>query len=163
MTSIDLNHVIQDVVVLLRAELSRHHVTLTLDLASELPRVLGDRIQLQQVLLNLALNAIDAMASIADRSRELRIRASRSDRDYLMIAVEDTGEGIAANDLDHVFSAFFTTKPSGMGMGLSIGRSIIEAHDGRIWATRNAGPGMTFHVALPADEAAVPPSVRPAP
>ena len=148
-TSIDLNHVIQDVVLLLRAELGRHHVTLTLDLASELPLVLGDRIQLQQVLLNLTMNAIDAMATVADRSRELVIRASQSDRDHVMIAVQDTGVGIAANNLDHVFSAFFTTKASGMGMGLSISRSIIESHGGRLWATPNPTHGATFHFAVP--------------
>ena len=150
-TSIDLNHVIQDVVGLLLAELRRHHVTLTLDLASELPLVLGDRIQLQQVLLNLAMNAIDAMATVADRSRELVIRASQSDRDHVMIAVQDTGVGIAANDLDHVFSAFFTTKPGGMGMGLSISRSIIESHGGRLWATPNPTHGTTFHFAVPVE------------
>jgi len=148
-TSIDLNHVIQDVVVLIRAELRRHHVTLTLDLASELPLVLGDRIQLQQVLLNLTMNAIDAMATVADRSRQLVIRASQSDRDHILIAVEDTGVGIAANDLDQVFSAFFTTKPGGMGMGLSISRSIVEAHGGRLWATPNRPHGAVLNVALP--------------
>jgi signal transduction histidine kinase len=126
-------------------------VTLTLDLASELPLVLGDRIQLQQVLLNLAMNAIDAMATVADRSREFVIRASQSDRDHVMIAVQDTGVGIAANDLDHVFSAFFTTKPGGMGMGLSISRSIIESHGGRLWATPNPTHGPTFQFAVPVE------------
>jgi PAS domain S-box-containing protein len=150
-TSIDLNHIIQDVVLLLRAELRRHDVTLTLDLVSELPLVLGDRIQLQQVLLNLTINAIDAMATVADRSRELVIRTSHSDRDHVMIAVQDTGVGIAANDLDHVFSAFFTTKPGGMGMGLSISRSIIESHGGRLWATPNPTHGATFHFAVPVE------------
>jgi PAS domain S-box-containing protein len=150
-TSVELNHIIQDVVGLLRAELRRHHVTLTLDLASELPLVLGDRIQLQQVLLNLTMNAIDAMATVADRSRDLVIRASQSDRDHVIIAVQDTGVGIAANDLDHVFSAFFTTKPGGMGMGLSISRSIIESHGGRLWATPNPKHGATFHFAVPVE------------
>ncbi len=97
------------------------------------------------------MDAIDAMATDADCSRELVIRASQSDRDHVMIAVQDSGAGIAANDLDHVFSAFFTTKPGGMGMGLSISRSIIESHEGRLWATPNPTHGATFHFSVPVE------------
>jgi len=150
-TSVDLNDVIHDVVSLLRAELRRQDVALILELASELPPVLGDRIQLQQVVLNLAMNAIDAMAAISDRPRELMIRSGQSDRDQVTIAVRDTGVGIAADHLGHVFSPFFTTKPGGMGMGLSISRSIIEAHRGRLWATPNAPHGATFQFSLPVE------------
>jgi PAS domain S-box-containing protein len=150
-TSVDLNGVIHDVVSLLRIELRRQDVALTLELASALPPVLGDRIQLQQVVLNLAMNAIDAMAAIADRPRELVMRSAQSDRDRVTIAVQDTGVGIAADHLGQVFSPFFTTKPGGMGMGLSISRSIIEAHGGRLWATPNAPHGATFQFSLPVE------------
>jgi signal transduction histidine kinase len=120
-----------------------------LDLASTLSPVLGDRVQLQQVLLNLMMNAIEAMASVTDRPRELIIRSEPDDDDHVRVAVQDTGIGIAANDLDHVFSAFFTTKAGGMGMGLSISRSIVEAHGGRLWATPNRPHGAILNVALP--------------
>ena len=97
----------------------------------------GDRVQLQQVLINLVMNGIEAMASVDDRPRELVIRSQPRGRDHVLVAVQDAGVGIDANKLDQLFSAFFTTKPDGMGMGLSISRSIIEAHGGRLWATPN--------------------------
>jgi PAS domain S-box-containing protein len=147
--ALDLNEVIRDVVPLVRLQLERRDVLLSLDLASGLAPVLGDRIQLQQVILNLAMNAIEAMASVADRRRKLVIRAGQPERDHVTIDVMDTGVGIAANHLDHVFDAFFTTKPGGMGMGLSISRSIVEAHGGRLWATSNPAHGITFHFSLP--------------
>ncbi len=147
---LDVNDVVRDIVSLVRAELLRHDVLLTEELSSPLPSVLGDRIQLQQVMLNLVMNAIDAMASVADRRRNLVMRSGQPDRDHVTIAVLDTGVGIAANHLDHVFDAFFTTKPGGMGMGLSISRSIIEGHGGRLWATPNPMHGTTFHFTLPA-------------
>ncbi|PYN59469.1 MAG: hypothetical protein DMD90_29265 [Candidatus Rokuibacteriota bacterium] len=120
-----------------------------LDLASKLPPVLGDRIQLQQVLLNLVMNAVEAMGTVTGRPRRLIIRSEPDDDDHVSVAVQDTGIGIAANHLDHVFSAFFTTKPGGMGMGLSISRSIIEAHGGQLWTTPNRPHGAVFHFALP--------------
>jgi PAS domain S-box-containing protein len=146
---VDLNDVVRDVVPLMRAELLHQEISLMLDLASTLSPVLGDRVQLQQVLLNLMMNAIEAMASVTDRPRELIIRSEPDDDDHVRVAVQDTGIGIAANDLDHVFSAFFTTKAGGMGMGLSISRSIVEAHGGRLWATPNRPHGAILNVALP--------------
>jgi PAS domain S-box-containing protein len=146
---LDLNDVVRDVVPLMRAELLHQEISLTLDLASTLSPVLGDRVQLQQVLLNLMMNPIEAMGSVTVRRRELVIRSEPDADDHVRVAVQDTGIGIAANHLDYLFSAFFTTKPGGMGMGLSISRSIIEAHGGRLWATPNDGPGTTFHFVLP--------------
>jgi signal transduction histidine kinase len=134
---LDVNDLVRDVVPLVRAELRRHDVAFAAELASPLPPVLGDRIQLQQVMLNLVMNAIDAMAAVADRARELVIR-SQPDGTHVEIAVHDTG-----------FDAFFTTKRGGMGMGLSISRSIVEAHSGRLWATPNDPHGAIFHVSLP--------------
>ena len=147
--AVDLNDVVRDVVPLVRAELRHQEISLMLDLASKLPPVLGDRIQLQQVLLNLVMNAVEAMGTVTGRPRRLIIRSEPDDDDHVSVAVQDTGIGIAANHLDHVFSAFFTTKPGGMGMGLSISRSIIEAHGGQLWTTPNRPHGAVFHFALP--------------
>ena len=147
--AVDLNDVVRDVVPLVRAELRHQEISLMLDLASKLPPVLGDRIQLQQVLLNLVMNAVEAMGTVTGRPRRLIIRSEPDDDDHVSVAVQDTGIGIAANHLDQVFSAFFTTKPGGMGMGLSISRSIIEAHGGRLWTTPNRPHGAVFHFALP--------------
>ena len=139
---------------LARAELRHHDVSLVLQLAPELPAVLGDRVQLQQVILNLVMNAIEAMGSVTGRSRELIIRAEPQDRDHVRVTVQDTGVGIDPNTVDKLFGAFFTTKPGGMGMGLSISRSIVEAHGGRLWATSNEAHGATFGVELPGGDAA---------
>jgi len=145
---LDVNDLVRDVVPLVRSELSRYDVAFAAELASPLPPVLGDRIQLQQVMLNLVMNAIDAMAAVADRPRELVIR-SQPDRAHVEIAVHDTGVGIDPDHLDRLFDAFFTTKRDGLGMGLSISRSIVEAHSGRLWATPNEPHGAIFHVSLP--------------
>jgi PAS domain S-box-containing protein len=154
-TPLDLNELIRGVIPLVRAELLRHDVSLGLELASAAPSVVGDRVQLQQVILNLVMNAIDAMAPVVDRPRELVIRSVQPAHDHVTIAVQDTGVGIAANQLDELFNAFFTTKPGGMGMGLSISRSIIEAHGGRVWATPNEPHGASFHFSLPVAPSAV--------
>jgi PAS domain S-box-containing protein len=146
---VDVNEVIADIVRLVRAELLRHHVDVGLELAPVLPPVLGDRVQLQQVLINLVVNAVEAMASVADRPRGLTIRSRADDADHVTVAVHDTGIGLDLGQGDQLFSAFFTTKPAGMGMGLSISRSIVEAHGGRLWATRNEPHGAIFHVSLP--------------
>jgi len=138
------------VVSLVGAELRRHHVVVTLELGAGVLMVRGDRIQLQQVILNLAMNAIDAMAAVVDRPRELRIRSGQPDGDHVTIAVQDSGVGIEPDDLDRLFNAFFSTKPGGMGMGLSISRSIVEAHGGRLSATPNAPHGACFYISLPA-------------
>ena len=148
-TPLDVNDIVRDVVALVRAEVARYEITLTLEAASSLPSVVGDRIQLQQVVLNLVMNAIEAMAPVTDRARTLLIRSERHDDDGVRVAVHDTGIGIRASDLDLVFNAFFTTKPSGMGMGLSISRSMIEAHGGRLWAAPNEPHGAIFQFSLP--------------
>jgi signal transduction histidine kinase len=130
-----------------------HQVSLRVDLASGLAPVLADRVQLQQVLINLVMNGIEAMASVDDRPRELVVRSRAHEADQILVAVQDVGVGIDSISADRLFSAFFTTKPGGMGMGLSISRSIIEAHGGRLWATPNEGPGATFQFAVPHHQA----------
>jgi signal transduction histidine kinase len=134
---------------LLRSELQRHHVAARVDLAETALHVLADPVQLQQVIINLVMNAIEAMASIEDRPREVVIRSRRS-ADEVVVTVSDAGVGIDPRTVDQLFTAFFSTKSGGMGMGLSISRSIIEAHGGRFGATANVDHGATFHFALPA-------------
>ncbi len=152
---VDVNEVVRDVVSLVSAELLRHEVTAVLELAAELPMVVGDPIQLRQVILNLAINAIEAMAPIGDRSRRLVIRSEGSAGDDVTIAVQDSGVGIGSDDLHRLFDPFFSTKPGGMGMGLSISRSIVEAHSGRLWATTSEPHGAIFHIRLPVGSAGV--------
>ena len=113
--------------------------------------MLGDRIQLQQVIINLVMNGMEAMATVTDRPRELKIRSQRKG-DAVLVAVQDSGAGIDPAHLDQLFTAFFTTKPGGMGMGLSICRSIIEGHGGKLWASRNADAGATFQITLSAHQ-----------
>ncbi len=146
---LDANDVVRDVVPLVRTEILRHGVSLRTELAAALPSVMGDRVQLQQVVLNLIVNGIEAMSSVGDRPRELVIRSRRHEGDQVLVAVQDSGIGIDPTSLDQLFDAFFTTKPSGMGMGLSIARSIVESHGGRLWAAPNADHGATFQFALP--------------
>jgi PAS domain S-box-containing protein len=148
MAQVDVNRLIEDVLVLISGEAAGQRVEVRPQLASELPPALGDRVQLQQVLINLVINGIQAMASVTDRARVLVIRTECYGDDELFVAVEDAGVGIAPENLTQLFSAFYTTKPDGMGMGLSISRSIVEAHGGRLWATCNSGPGMTFQFTL---------------
>jgi signal transduction histidine kinase len=137
------------VVRLVRRDALAHGALLRLELAPALPVVLGDRVQLQQVLINLVINAIQAMASVTDRPRDLWIRSQQRDAGHVLVAVTDSGSGIDAKSMNELFKAFYTTKPSGMGMGLSICRSIIEAHGGQVSAANNAGPGATFQFTLP--------------
>jgi C4-dicarboxylate-specific signal transduction histidine kinase len=151
MSRLDINRLIDDVLMLVRREALGHRVSLRLDRACGLPLVHGDRVQLQQVIINLVINGIQAMATVADRARTLVIRTQQHDAGAVRVAVRDAGVGVACEDLDRLFGAFYTTKPDGMGMGLSISRSIIEAHGGRIWATRNDGPGMTFQFTVTAE------------
>jgi signal transduction histidine kinase len=146
---LDVNEVIADVLGLVRAELHEHEVVVETELGAGLPPVAGDRVQLQQVLLNLILNGIEAMAGIEDRTRVLRIRSRSDGRERVLVSVEDRGMGLAPREVDHIFQPFFTTKPAGMGMGLPISRSIIEAHGGRLWATPNADTGLTVQFGLP--------------
>jgi PAS domain S-box-containing protein len=148
-----INGVITEVIALADSEVRRNRVVLKTDLAANLPPVLADRIQLQQVLLNLLLNGIDALRGVTDRPRELIVRSQPEEAAAIGVAVEDAGVGIDSQDMDRIFTAFFTTKPAGLGMGLPISRSIIEAHGGRLWATPNAGPGVTVQFTLPIGEA----------
>ena len=147
---LDLNEVIDEVIPLVRSEVAGHRVALQLALAPALPRVLGDRVQLQQVLINLMLNGVQAMATVNDRPRRLVIRSERTAPDQVRVAVQDSGVGIKPEDAERVFDAFFTTKPEGMGMGLSICRSIIEAHGGQLSVAPNSsGAGAVFTFSLP--------------
>ena len=134
------------------SELRRNRVLLKTDLAADLPPVLADRIQLQQVLLNLMLNGMEAMLAVTDRARELIIRSQKEETEAIRVAVQDAGVGVALQDLERIFTAFLTTKPEGLGMGLAISRSIIEAHGGRLWATPNVGPGLTVQFTLPTSD-----------
>jgi C4-dicarboxylate-specific signal transduction histidine kinase len=143
-----INDVVDEVVSLMQREMSSHRVSLRKELASALPMVFADRIQLQQVMINLVLNSIEAMQSVTDRPRELTIQSRRDGEHQVLLTVKDCGVGVSAENANRLFSAFFTTKPSGMGMGLSIGRSIVEAHGGRLWAELNLPQGAAFHFSL---------------
>jgi C4-dicarboxylate-specific signal transduction histidine kinase len=149
MTETNLNEVVEDAITLVDYEAVRHGVAIQFNLASGLPPVRGDRIQLQQVVVNLAVNGMEAMAGVGDRQRVLTVRTQQHQSDRAVVMVEDSGVGIELDNLDRIFNAFHTTKPDGLGMGLSICRSIIEAHGGKLWASPNSGAGMTFQFAIP--------------
>jgi PAS domain S-box-containing protein len=146
---VDLNEATREVIALTESELNRNGVLVRTQLAEDLPLATGDRVQLQQVILNLLLNASDAMSTVRDRPRQLVISSKRDDADQVCLSVEDTGVGVDPERVDQLFEAFYTTKSAGMGMGLSISRSIIESHHGRLWATPNDGPGATFAFSIP--------------
>jgi PAS domain S-box-containing protein len=145
----NVNDVVRETIPLVQRELISHQVLLRMELAPALPMILGDRIQLQQVIINLVMNGIEAMQSVTDRPRELSVRSGQDESGQALISVADCGVGIAAENVDRLFNPFFTTKSGGMGMGLSICRSIIEAHGGRLWATANIAHGATFEFTLP--------------
>jgi hypothetical protein len=145
----DLSEAAREVITLSLTELQRNRVILRHELADDLPPVTGDRIQLQQVILNLLTNASDAMSTVNDRPRELVVRTERDEGDRIRLSVKDAGVGFTPQAADKLFEAFYTTKNDGMGIGLSISRSIIEAHHGRLWAMENNGPGATFAFAIP--------------
>jgi C4-dicarboxylate-specific signal transduction histidine kinase len=144
-----INQVVRTTASLVQSELRQKKVTLRLDLAPELPRLSADRVQLEQVIMNLLLNAVDALAEVTKRARVLRIRTVGPKRGVVRVEIRDTGVGVDSEQAKHLFEAFFTTKPNGVGLGLAISRSIVEAHGGRLWATPNHGPGMTFQFTLP--------------
>jgi PAS domain S-box-containing protein len=148
---VDVGDVIQEMVVLLRSEASRYSVSILTELSVDLPRVMADRVQLQQVLMNLMLNGIEAMQDTKSEG-QLTIRSLRGEGGQLLISVSDTGVGLPPEQADQIFNAFFSTKAQGTGMGLSISRSIIESHGGRLWATSNSERGTTFNFTLPATE-----------
>jgi NO-binding membrane sensor protein with MHYT domain len=150
---VDINDVIREMTVLLRSEATRYSISVRTELAADLPRVMGDRVQLQQVTMNLIINSIDAMKEVAG-TRELDISSQRAENEQVMISVSDTGVGLPQQQADQIFEAFFTTKLHGIGMGLSISRSIVEAHDGRLWAADNSPRGASFHLILPTEAAA---------
>ena len=139
----------REVIALSSSELQRNRVMLGLELADDLPLIAGDRVQLQQVILNLVCNASDAMAGVDDRLRRLVVRTERDEGDHVRLIVRDVGAGLPPYDIDKLFQAFYTTKSAGMGIGLSLSRSIIENHHGRLWAVSNDGPGATFAFSIP--------------
>jgi signal transduction histidine kinase len=144
---VDLNEVIREMMILLHSEATQFAVLVRTQLAADLPQVMGDRVQLQQVLMNLMMNSIDAMKDV-DGTRELTIKSQCGDGEVL-ISVSDTGVGLPPQQADQIFNAFFTTKAHGTGMGLRISRTIVESHGGRLWASENLPRGASFHLTLP--------------
>ena len=146
--SVDINEVIREIIALLRGEAARYSISVRTELGKELPELIGDQVQLQQVFMNLLLNGIDAMKD-GDDKRELFIKSERWENEQVLVSVRDTGSGLPPQHADQIFDAFFTTKLHGTGLGLSISRSIVESHGGRLWADGNSPRGATFHLALP--------------
>jgi signal transduction histidine kinase len=149
-TPLRVDDIVRDATTLVQGELQTHNVSLELRCDADIPLVAGDRVQLQQVVLNLVLNAVEAMSAVFDRSRVLRLRTGSRGPDEVLVAVEDAGVGLRPDDAARMFDAFFTTKKTGMGMGLAICRSIVESHGGRLWAMANPDHGATFQFVLPA-------------
>jgi signal transduction histidine kinase len=145
---VDVNEIIGEISVLLQGETTRYSISVRTELAADLPQIRGDRVQLQQVLMNLMTNSIDAMKAV-DGTRELAIKSQRAENEQLLVSVSDTGVGLPPQQADQIFDAFFTTKPHGTGMGLRICRSIVESHGGRLWAVNNSPRGATFFFTLP--------------
>jgi len=148
---LDINGAIQEVLMLTRGELTQHNVVLQTDLSTGDQAVFGDRVQLQQVMLNLVMNGIEAMIAVRERPKVLTISSEPADAGGVLVAIKDTGAGIDPTTADRIFESLFTTKPNGMGMGLSICRSIIEAHGGGCWVSPNTPHGAIFQFTLPAD------------
>jgi PAS domain S-box-containing protein len=146
---VDLNEVIREMIVLLRSEAMRYSISVRTELEADLPQAMGDPVQLQQVLMNLMINGIEAMKDV-DGARELAIKSQLSENEQLLVSVSDTGVGLPPQQGDQIFNAFFTTKPQGTGMGLRISRSIVESHSGRLWAADNSPRGASFYLTLPA-------------
>jgi C4-dicarboxylate-specific signal transduction histidine kinase len=145
---VDINQIIREMVALMRGEATRHSISVQTELAGDLPQLVGDRVQLQQVLMNLMINGLDAMKD-GDGTRELAIKSQRVDNDQLQVSVSDTGVGLPQEHAEQIFNAFFTTKIHGTGMGLRISRTIVESHGGRLWASDNSPRGASFYFTLP--------------
>jgi PAS domain S-box-containing protein len=152
---VDLNQLVCEVLALVQGDLLERRVSVYTDLSADIPQVMADRVQLQQVIMNLVTNAMDAMAPVTDRQPILRVKSEIRDGDRVVVAVEDSGTGIDPEKMDRLFDSFFTTKPDGMGMGLSICRSIVEAHNGRLWASAGAPYGSVFRFELPVKQQAL--------
>jgi C4-dicarboxylate-specific signal transduction histidine kinase len=146
---LDVNEMIHEVIALAHNEVQRNGVALETQLSDSVPVILADRVQLQQVILNLMMNAIEAMSGADDGPRELSVRSTTDESQGVLVSVQDSGPGLDPKSLDHLFDAFYTTKPHGLGMGLAISRSLIEAHGGRLWATAKAPHGAVFQFTLP--------------
>jgi len=144
-----MNEAVREVIELIRGEAVKNGVSLQMELGKGLPLIKGDRVQLQQVVLNLIINAVQAVGAVAHGAREVLITTAQADPNGVLVAVKDSGPGLAPASLEHLFEAFYTTKPGGLGMGLSICRSIIEAHEGRVWVTANLPQGAVFQFTLP--------------
>jgi PAS domain S-box-containing protein len=149
MEPVDLNEATREVIALQWGELQKSRAILRVELANDLPPIMGDRVQLQQVILNLLVNAADAMSEINDRPRQLVVRTERDGDDFVRLAVRDAGVGFDTQSVERLFDAFYTTKGGGMGMGLFVSRSIINSHNGHLWASQNDGPGVTFSFSIP--------------
>jgi C4-dicarboxylate-specific signal transduction histidine kinase len=145
---VDVNEVVREMIVLMRGEVTRHNIWVGTELEADLPQIMGDRVQLQQVLMNLMLNGIEAMKDVEGK-RELVIKSRRAEREEVLVSVSDTGAGLPVQHADQIFKAFFTTELEGTGMGLSISRSIVESHGGRLWAAENSPRGANFCFSLP--------------
>ena len=145
---VDVNEVIREMIVLLRNQATRYSIFVRTDLAADIPRIMGDRVQLQQVLMNLIVNSFDAMKEV-EGTRSLAIKSQRAENEQVMLSVSDTGVGLPPQQADQIFNAFFTTKVRGTGLGLRISRSIVESHGGRLWAADNSPRGASFHFTLP--------------
>jgi len=152
--ALEVNEAIVEVIALTRGEVMKNNVSVQTQLTEGLPVIQGDRVQLQQVILNLIINAVEAMSGVSEESRGLLIGTGKDASERVLVAVQDSGPGLKPESFERLFDSFYTTKPGGMGMGLSICRSIVEAHGGRIWATPNAGPGITVQFTLPINDQA---------
>jgi C4-dicarboxylate-specific signal transduction histidine kinase len=148
---LDINETVLETLVLTRMEVAQHRASLSTELSDDAPLVWTDRIQLQQVILNLVMNAIEAVSAVGDGPRDLLVSTAKHEADGVLLTVRDSGTGLDPEKLDHIFDAFYTTKREGMGMGLAVSRSIIEAHGGRLWASPNEPRGAVFQFTLPSN------------
>jgi signal transduction histidine kinase len=153
---LDINEAIREVIALAQAEMRRNRIQLQIRLGDDLPHIAGDRVQLQQVATNLIVNAVEAMSDVSEGPRELTIVSGAGNSNDVFVEVRDTGPGLDPANLDRLFQSFYTTKPDGMGMGLAISRSIVEAHGGQLSAARNQLQGAVFRLTLPVEEARLP-------